>query len=153
MSLQELTSSGSTTVTIPASTNGDSKTSAVLHRTLREKPNSVIASDGNYLHLDNGQSIFDATGGAAVSCLGHGNERVKQAMMAQVDQNEYCYSLFFSHPPGEKLAKFLVDSTNGVMSKALFVSSGTVHGTERRALYLFNVLLESVLKRKMHTRI
>ena len=49
--------------------------SAVLHRSLHEDPLRVVASQGNYLQLSNGQKIFDATGGAAVSCIGHGDER------------------------------------------------------------------------------
>lgn len=123
MSLQETVTQNTVSLSAPA---GDTQPdgSAVLYRTLRERPKTVIGSSGNYLHLENGQAIFDASGGAAVSCLGHGNERVKQAMMAQLEANAYSYSLFFSSPAGEKLAKLLVDSTDGVMSKALIVSSG-----------------------------
>lgn len=49
--------------------------SAVLHRSLHAEPLQVVSAQGNYLHLTNGQKIFDATGGAAVSCLGHGDVR------------------------------------------------------------------------------
>ncbi|KAJ9411207.1 hypothetical protein DTO045G8_839 [Paecilomyces variotii] len=124
MSLQETVTQNTVSLSAPA---GDTQPdgSAVLYRTLRERPKTVIGSSGNYLQLENGQAIFDASGGAAVSCLGHGNERVKQAMMAQLEANAYSYSLFFSSPAGEKLAKLLVDSTDGVMSKALIVSSGS----------------------------
>ena len=52
---------------------GDS--SAVLHRSLHQDPLHVVSANGHYLHLSNGQKIFDATGGAAVACLGHGNKR------------------------------------------------------------------------------
>lgn len=49
--------------------------SAVLHRSLHVEPLQVVSAQGNYLHLSNGQRIFDATGGAAVACLGHGDVR------------------------------------------------------------------------------
>lgn len=49
--------------------------SAVLHRSLHQDPLHVVSAKGNYLNLSNGQKIFDATGGAAVACLGHGDER------------------------------------------------------------------------------
>ena len=49
--------------------------STVLHRSLHSDPLSVLSAQGNHLRLSNGQSIFDATGGAAVACLGHGDER------------------------------------------------------------------------------
>lgn len=55
--------------------NGKTTKSAVLHRSLHHKPLHVLSAKGNFLYLDNGQEILDATGGAAVSCLGHGNER------------------------------------------------------------------------------
>jgi adenosylmethionine-8-amino-7-oxononanoate aminotransferase len=58
--------------------NGKTTKSAVLHRSLHHKPLHVISAKGNSLYLDNGQKILDATGGAAVSCLGHGNERYGQ---------------------------------------------------------------------------
>ena len=83
-----------------------------------------MAAKGNYLSLSNGQQILDATGGAAVSCLGHGNERVKQAMMEQMEAVSYCHSLFYGTEAGEELGRFLVDSTDGVMSRCFVVSSG-----------------------------
>lgn len=58
-------------------TNDDATTSTshVLHRSLHSEPLQVVSAQGNYLQLSNGQKIFDATGGAAVSCLGHGDVR------------------------------------------------------------------------------
>src|ERR1700753_2545640 len=53
----------------------ENSTSVVLHRSLYHDPLRVISAEGNYLKLSNGQQILDATGGAAVACLGHGNER------------------------------------------------------------------------------
>ncbi|KAK2614311.1 hypothetical protein N8I77_001150 [Diaporthe amygdali] len=44
--------------------------SAVLHRHLRRDFLSVERGEGNYLILEDGQKIFDASGGAAVACLG-----------------------------------------------------------------------------------
>jgi adenosylmethionine-8-amino-7-oxononanoate aminotransferase len=55
--------------------NGETTKSAVLHRSLHHKPFHVVSAKGNTLYLDNGQELLDATGGAAVSCIGHGNER------------------------------------------------------------------------------
>lgn len=102
-----------------------SSQSAVLHRSLHNDPHRVVSAQGNYLTLSNGQKILDATGGAAVSCLGHGNERVKKAMMKQMDEVSYCHSLFFSTTVAEELAQELIDSTNGKMSRAFIVNSGT----------------------------
>jgi 4-aminobutyrate aminotransferase-like enzyme len=62
-------------ISIPAASSNDGVNSAVLHRSLHHEPLRVISAKGNYLHLNNGQKIFDATGGAAVACIGHGVEQ------------------------------------------------------------------------------
>jgi adenosylmethionine-8-amino-7-oxononanoate aminotransferase len=60
--------------------NGKLHKSAVLHRSLHHKPLHAVAARGNYLYLSNGQKIFDATGGAAVACLGNGNQRYEHSI-------------------------------------------------------------------------
>lgn len=106
------------------SEHNDDNKSAVLHRHLHNPPKRVISAKGNFLTLEDGRKIFDATGGAAVACIGHGNESVKAAVARQMDQVSYCHSLFFSSSGAENLAKALIESTKGVMSKAFIVSSG-----------------------------
>lgn len=98
--------------------------SSLLHRSLHADPLRVVGASGNYIHLDNGQMILDSTGGAAVSCIGHGNEKVKAAIMEQMDEISYCHSLFFSTSAAEDLATELIDSAGGKMSKAFIISSG-----------------------------
>ncbi|EKV18827.1 Aminotransferase, class III [Penicillium digitatum PHI26] len=72
---------------------------------------------------EDGTKFLDATGGAAVSCLGHGNEQVAQIIKDQMDQISYCHSAFFSTQVAEDLAKLLVDSTEGKLSKVFITSS------------------------------
>ncbi len=104
---------------------GGSSESHVLHRSIHEQPIKVVKAYGMHLYLENGQKILDATGGAAVASLGHNHPAVKEAIIAQMDKFSYCHSLFFSSNVGEDLCKLLVDSTNGQMSKAFIVSSGS----------------------------
>lgn len=99
--------------------------SAVLHRNLHHEPHKVVGAKGLYMQLSNGQTILDATGGAAVSCLGHGNERIKAAIVKQADVVSYCHSLFYSTQAAEDLATALCDSTGWVMRKAYIVCSGS----------------------------
>ncbi|KAL4737436.1 pyridoxal phosphate-dependent transferase [Aspergillus similis] len=98
---------------------------SVLYTRIDTRPPEVIHSRGNYLHTSDGRTIFDASGGAAVACLGHNEPRVKQAIMAQLDQTAYVYSPFFTVPAAEEIAAFLTDSTRGEMSMVFIVSSGT----------------------------
>lgn len=98
--------------------------SAVLHRDTHFIPKQAIGGKGSYIFLEDGTKFLDSTGGAAVSCLGHGHEGVKQAIKDQIDQLSYCHSAFFGTPVTEELARFLTDSTGGKMSKLFVVSSG-----------------------------
>lgn len=49
--------------------------SAVMHRSLHHEPLLAVSAKGHHLYLSNGQKVFDATGGAAVACLGGDNAR------------------------------------------------------------------------------
>lgn len=100
------------------------KSSGILHRNLKQLPLKVVGASGNYLALSNGQQILDATGGAAVSCLGHGDKRVQDAVMRQMNEAAYCHSLFFSTAAAEALGEELVLGSNREMAKAFIVSSG-----------------------------
>ncbi|KAF9887385.1 hypothetical protein FE257_010240 [Aspergillus nanangensis] len=100
-------------------------TSAVLHRDTRFVPRKAIGGKGIYIFLEDGTKFLDSTGGAAVSCLGHGHELVNQAIIHQLNQISYCHTAFFGTEISEELAQFLVDSTDGQLSKVYIVSSGT----------------------------
>ncbi|KAJ5552011.1 hypothetical protein N7535_000043 [Penicillium sp. DV-2018c] len=103
----------------------DTKASAILHRDTRFVPKKVVGGKGIYLFLEDGTKFLDSTGGAAVSCLGHGNEQVNQMIKDQMDQVSYCHSAFFGTQVAEDLAQLLVDSTGGKLSKLFVVSSGS----------------------------
>ncbi|KIW05689.1 uncharacterized protein PV09_03551 [Verruconis gallopava] len=153
----------SETITLPAQTstiltvnernsarNEDAlTTSSVLLPQLRQRIPKVVSAHGNYLVTDEGLEILDATGGAAVACLGHNNPRVKAAMVAQLDNLTYCYSQFFTTPPVEKLSKLLTDSTGGLMSRVFIVSSGTeaVEAAIKMARQYFTELPEPQMQR------
>lgn len=107
------------------SVNESGLSSRVLHRSVLEQPPSVSFAEGNYIHLTTGQKILDATGGAAVACLGHGNKRIAEAIGRQAGRVAYCHTLFFACQPVEELAEFMIDTTYGDMSRAYFVSSGS----------------------------
>lgn len=102
----------------------ETMTSAILHRDTRFVPKKAIGGKGCYIFLEDGTKFLDATGGAAVCCLGHGNEQVTRIIKDQMDQISYCHSAFFGTQVAEDLAKLLVDSTGGKLSKVFITSSG-----------------------------
>lgn len=99
-------------------------TSAVVHRSLKADFPQIVAGEGNYVILEDGRRIFDASGGAAVACIGHGDTRVHDAIATQLKQISYCSTIFYTTEVCEKLCRALVDSTNGVMKRAYIVNSG-----------------------------
>lgn len=84
-----------------------------------------MRGEGLRLTLDTGQEILDASGGAAVACIGHGNARVAAAIGAQAGRMAYAHTGFFSSAPAEELASMLVGHRPGGLTHAFFVSSGS----------------------------
>jgi adenosylmethionine-8-amino-7-oxononanoate aminotransferase len=98
---------------------------SVLQRSLASPAPVAIRGEGLYLILEDGRRLVDATGGAAVACLGHGHPRVIEAMARQAERLCYAHTGFFSSEPAEELADVLVGHRPGGLSRALFVSSGS----------------------------
>ncbi|KFY71117.1 hypothetical protein V499_08677 [Pseudogymnoascus sp. VKM F-103] len=105
--------------------NGTEAPRCLIDRSLIEVPFEVIGSKGNYLHMSSGSKIFDATGGAAVACLGHGNREVKEAMLDQMDVNSYCNSMLFTNSINGTLAQEIIRGTGNLMSRVYICSSGS----------------------------
>jgi adenosylmethionine-8-amino-7-oxononanoate aminotransferase len=101
------------------------RTSRVLHRSLRETPPKAIGGEGVYLFAEGGRRVIDASGGAAVSCLGHQHPRVIAAMTKQASTLAYAHTAFFSSEPAEALAETLVGHEPGGLAYAYFVSGGS----------------------------
>jgi adenosylmethionine-8-amino-7-oxononanoate aminotransferase len=101
------------------------RTSRVLHRSLRETPPKAIGGEGVYLFAEDGRRVIDASGGAAVSCLGHQHPRVIAAMVKQASTLAYAHTAFFSSEPAEALAERLVGHEPGGLAYAYFVSGGS----------------------------
>lgn len=99
--------------------------SAVLQRVSGVVPPFAVAASGLTITLADGREIIDATGGAAVACIGHGNKRVQQAIAAQLERIAYVHTSFFTVEATEQLAEALVGHRPGGLSKAMFLSGGS----------------------------
>jgi adenosylmethionine-8-amino-7-oxononanoate aminotransferase len=100
-------------------------TSPVLHRSLRQVLPTAVGTDGIHLIDREGRRYIDASGGAAVSCLGHGHPAVLAAMHAQIDRIAYAHTSFFTTDVAEQLADTLVADAPAGTSHAYFVSGGS----------------------------
>lgn len=99
--------------------------SHVFPRHCRAALPKAVGGDGCYLVDADGKRYFDGSGGAAVSCLGHSNLRVRDAIKAQVDQLAFAHTGFFTSDPAEQLADLLIANAPGDLDRVYFVSGGS----------------------------
>ncbi len=97
----------------------------VFHRNLKHTLNRAVRGHGIFLFDQEGRSYLDASGGAAVSCLGHGHPDVIAAIKAQLDQVAYAHSSFFTTQVAEDLADFLAARAPGDLDHVYFLSGGS----------------------------
>jgi adenosylmethionine-8-amino-7-oxononanoate aminotransferase len=99
--------------------------SHILHRQLRGQYPLAARAQGCFIEDSEGKRYLDASGGAAVSCLGHGHRDVLSAMHAQLDGVAYAHTSFFSTAVAEELADALVADAPEGISHVYLVSGGS----------------------------
>ena len=100
--------------------------SRLMHRNLRAPPPPIaVGGEGVWMHTADGGRLLDASGGAAVSCLGHGHSRVIEAIQRQAGALAFAHTGFFSSAPAEALADALVGHEPGGLAWAYLVSGGS----------------------------
>ncbi len=99
--------------------------SRILHRQLKTPMPVAIGGRGVEVFDAQGKSYIDASGGAAVCCLGHGHPDIGAAMKAQIDKLAYVHSSFFTTDAAEALADRLVADAPDGLSHVYFVSGGS----------------------------
>jgi adenosylmethionine-8-amino-7-oxononanoate aminotransferase len=97
----------------------------ILHRQIHASLPVAVGGQGVHLLDADGRSYIDVSGGAAVSCLGHGHPDVTAALHAQADRLAYAHTSFFTNEPAERLADRLVAGAPQGISHAYFVSGGS----------------------------
>ena len=99
--------------------------SRVLHRNMIENPDLAVKGERITLELASGKRVIDASGGAAVACIGYGNARVAARIADQARALMYAHSGFLSCNAAEDLAELLLREEPGSLTRAYFVSSGS----------------------------
>lgn len=97
----------------------------VMHRHLHHLPPVAVSAEGVFITDAAGRRYLDASGGAAVCCLGHAHPAVLAAMHAQIDRIAYAHTSFFTTEVAEQLAGQLVANAPAGVSHAYFVSGGS----------------------------
>ncbi|WP_048649287.1 aspartate aminotransferase family protein [Nitratireductor soli] len=97
----------------------------ILHRQIHATLPVAVGGRGIELFDESGKAYIDASGGAAVSCLGHGHPDVVAALQAQAERLAYAHTSFFTNEPAERLADRLIAGAPQGISHAYFVSGGS----------------------------
>ena len=99
--------------------------SHIFPRHTKDIPPTASFGEGCYLIDDKGKRYFDGSGGAAVSCLGHGDQEIISAIKNQVDKLAFAHTRFFTSDPAENLADLLIKNAPGDIDRVYFVSGGS----------------------------
>ncbi len=97
----------------------------VLHRRIAHSYPFAVSGHGITIRDSAGKEYIDASGGAAVSCLGHSHPDVLRAMREQVDKLAYAHTSFFTTQVAEELADDLVAHAPAGIGHVLFLSGGS----------------------------
>ncbi|SEJ06173.1 aspartate aminotransferase family protein [Paraburkholderia diazotrophica] len=97
----------------------------VFHRMPKQTLPVAVKGEGIEIIDSTGKRYIDASGGAAVSCLGHSNQRVIDAIKRQAQELPYAHTSFFTTQPAEELASYLVERAPQGLGHVYFVSGGS----------------------------
>ncbi len=118
-------------IQIPNSLSAINKKTTVHHYTdmmaHEEKgPHIITRAEGIRLFDDEGRGFIDGMAGLWCSSLGHSEDRLKKAAMAQFDTLTYTHTFAHrSHQPAIELAERLTDRAPDSITRAFFVNSGS----------------------------
>ena len=99
--------------------------SDVFDRQIRTDPPVAVRGEGLYIVDAEGRRYLDASGGAAVSCVGHGHPAVVAAIREQAGALAYSHTSFFTSRPAEELGARLVADAPAGLSRVYFTSGGS----------------------------
>ena len=99
--------------------------SHVFPRNITAPPVKAVASEGCYIIDETVKRYLDGSGGAAVSCLGHGDPEVIAAIKEQTEQMAFAHTGFFTSNPAEELAEVLIKHAPAGLDRVYFVSGGS----------------------------
>ena len=99
--------------------------SHILHRNSRLELERAVRAHGCVIIDQHGKSYLDASGGAAVSCIGHAHPEVIEAIRKQLESIEYAHTSFFTTEAAESLATLLAGQSPASLQKVFFVSGGS----------------------------
>lgn len=99
--------------------------SSVFYRDPAASYPTAVRGEGMYLYDAEGKRYLDMSGGAAVSCVGHGHPDVVRAVREQAEKLAFAHTAFFTNKPQEELASRLATRFAEPEAKVWFTSGGS----------------------------
>ena len=99
--------------------------SHIFARHCHAKLPTAVGGEGCYLIDETGKRYLDGSGGAAVSCLGHGDPAITDAIKSQLDTLAFAHTGFFTSRPAENLADLLIEHAPGTLDRVYLLSGGS----------------------------
>ncbi len=97
----------------------------VFQRQIHADLPQAVKGEGIYIIDAGGKRYLDASGGAAVSCLGHSDPDVIRAIKDQAETLAFAHTAFFTSPPAEELAAHLIARAPEGIGWVYFMSGGS----------------------------
>ncbi|HSK41681.1 MAG TPA: aspartate aminotransferase family protein, partial [Arenibaculum sp.] len=97
----------------------------IFHRNPRQGLPVAVGGEGVHVFDAQGRRYIDASGGAAVSCLGHGHPDITAAIVEQAGRLAYAHTSFFTTEAAEALADLLVETAPPGIGRVYYVSGGS----------------------------
>lgn len=98
---------------------------AVLYREPGAAYPEAASAEGCWITDAEGRRYLDMSGGAAVSCVGHGHPAVVRAIREQLDAVPFAHTAFFTSAPQEALATALRERFDDLSARVYFTTGGS----------------------------
>ena len=92
---------------------------------MKSLPPTAVNAQGCYIYDSTGKAYLDGSGGAAVSCLGHGDPDIIAAVQKQAEALYFAHTGFFTSEPAEELAEILIHHAPEGLDRVYLVSGGS----------------------------
>lgn len=97
----------------------------VFYRSPGEDYPTAVSASGLTITDSSGRDYLDMSGGAAVSCLGHGHPEVVRAITRQLERLDFAHTRFFTSEPQEALAGCIAGRFGPSGTRVYFTSGGS----------------------------
>lgn len=119
-------------LSLMTSTPSPNSKTFLINKNQSIRPLRIVVSRSHHSYiLEDGNSVYDCSGGAGVYNLGSKTKKVKEAMLEVISNNmAYVPSNSFNTKQAERLAETLIKTTQGKMAKVVFYTGGLkLHAT------------------------